>query len=415
MSLSSSIRTRLIRRCSRPSRTCSGSSQEHQNVAGKAIDLAKKGLVAVGSFALKALFGKLKDLVKPLLESVLRRAIAGLPASLQPVATQLAHRFGLAETENDVNEEMGCSDNIQREFHERCGQILFAPNSFEGRLQAARIAADSEPPQEGSLDRLDQARDKLANRLGRLSQGEDPTPAFEEFLPALLPALQLGEKLIGRQRLVSGLAKLLGLFLKRFVGPQYTPALSQAIADAELKLFSLEATPGDANRAARSAVIATAEDAARRLSELPQYMLDNQEMFEGAALEALEQSAAANFPAVLREDVYRSRPELRESSGLRGTWIAMPIGGPMRYKKFSRVLRTRIAPEKAQAVESFGGATLAEFLEEQMGMAPGEELPAEAHLYGPCRERRCHSLHAWNPTSRAWGAPPRFPTSGFIR
>jgi hypothetical protein len=352
-----------------------------KNVAGKAINLAKKGALAVGSFALKALFGKLKDIVKPLLESVLRRAIAGLPESLRPVATQLAQRFGLAETESDVNEESACSDNIQREFHERCGRILFAPNPIEGELQTARIAAEPTSPQEGSLDRLDQARDKLADRLGRLSQGEDPAPAFEEFLPALLPALQLGEKLIGRNRLVSGLAKLLGLFLQRFVGPQYTPPLSQAIADAGLKLFGLEVTPEDANRVARSAVIATAEDAARRLSELPQYVLDNQEMFEGAALEALEQSAAANFPAVLREGVYRSRPELRESSGLRGTWIAMPIGGRMRYKKFSRVLRTRITPEKAHAVESFGGATLAEFLEEQMGMPPGGELAADAHLY----------------------------------
>ena len=252
--------------------------------------------------------------------------------------------------------------------------------------------------------------------MARLSQGEGPAPAFEEFLPALLPALQLGEKLIGRQRLVSGLAKLLGLFLKRFVGPQYTPALSQAIADTGLKLFSLEATPEDANRAARSAVIATAEDAARRLSELPKYMLDNQEMFEDAALEALELSAAANFPAVLRETSIDRARNCENLSGLRGTWIAMPIGGPMRYKKFSRVLRTRITPEKAHAVQSFGGATLAEFLEEQMGIpCPARNFPPRPISTRPCRERRCHSLHAWNLTSRAWGAPPRFPTSGFIR
>jgi hypothetical protein len=64
-----------------------------KNVAGKAINLAKKGVLAVGSFALKALFGQLNTIIKPLLEQVLRRAIDGLPAPLKPVATQLAQRF----------------------------------------------------------------------------------------------------------------------------------------------------------------------------------------------------------------------------------------------------------------------------------------------------------------------------------
>jgi hypothetical protein len=352
-----------------------------KNVAGKAINLAKKGVLAVGSFALKALFGQLNTIIKPLLEQVLRRAIDGLPAPLKPVATQLAQRFGLAETAGDVNEASGGTDDIQREFHERCGRLLFAPSSVQGELEAAQFASESASPGGISLDRLDQARTRLADRLSRLSRGDTPAPAFEEFLPAILPALQFGEKLIGRDRLLGGLAKLLGLFLGRFVGPQYTPPLSKAIADAGLKLFGLEATPEDANRAARTAVIATVEDAARRITELPEYVLDNQEMFEGAALEALEQSAAANFPAVLREEVYRSRPELRESAVLRGTWIVKPLGGPMRFKKYSRALRTCITPEKARAVEGFGGATLAEFLEEQMGMPPGEEVTAEAHLY----------------------------------
>jgi len=352
-----------------------------KRVAGKAIDLAKKGVGTLASMALGPLLSKLKDIIKPLLERVLRAAITKLPTNLRPIATQIAKHFGLAEIPGEAEELPAEAEDIQREFHERCGRMLFAPSPQAQDLEVAQMASEAAILPEHSLSQLDHARTKLSDKLNQLSEGEDPAPAFEEFLPALLPALQLGIKLIGRPRVVSFLAKLLGKLLSRFAGPQYTPALSQAIVDAGLKLIDLEATPDDATAASRSAVITTVEDTVRRVSELPEYLLDHPDMLEGVALDAAEQSVAANFPPVLREEIYRERPELRESSGLRGTWIALPLCGPIRYKKFSRVLKTRITPEKAQAAETFGGATLAEFLDEQMGQPPGADIHADVHLY----------------------------------
>jgi hypothetical protein len=352
-----------------------------KKVAGKAIDFAKQGIGKLASVTLGPLLSKLKEIIKPLLERVLRAAIHRLPENLQGIAMQVAKHFGLAEISGETDEATAGPDEIQREFHERCARILFAPSPQERDLEMAQIASESTSVPGDTLYNLDQARARLADRLSRLSEGEDAGPAFEEFLPALLPALQLGIRLIGRSRVVSFLAKLLGKLLERFVGPQYTPALSKAIVDAGLKLISLEATPEDANRAAHAAVISTVEDAVRRVSELPEYVLDNPEMLEGAALEAVEQAAAANFPPVLRAETYRARPELRESSHLGGTWIAFPICGPVRYKKFSRVLRTRVSPDKARATETFGGETLGEFLEEQMEQPPGDDLVGEVHLY----------------------------------
>ena len=55
--------------------------------------------------------------------------------------------------------------------------------------------------------------------------------------------------------------------------------------------------------------------------------------------------------------------------------------GPKRYKKFTRVIRTRITPHSAMTITTFGEAPLAQYLQEQLGLEPGEELEAHVHLY----------------------------------
>jgi hypothetical protein len=61
---------------------------------------------------------------------------------------------------------------------------------------------------------------------------------------------------------------------------------------------------------AASAVAGTVEETINRVASLPAHILDNQELLEGFALEAFEQAAAANLPAVFSEATYRQRPEL---------------------------------------------------------------------------------------------------------
>ena len=356
-----------------------------KKVASKAVDLAKSGVVSLASMALGPLLNKLKPLVKPLLEKVLKFAIARLPESLRPIATQLAQRFGLAsELESGEPEHEGLPlgmGEIQREFNRGMADALYARGEVERDLEVARAVTDSETPLRDPLADLDRAREELAGRLSNLKEGEDPGPAFENFIPLLLPVLGMGIKLVGRPRVISFLAGLLSPLLKRFVGPQYASALSNAIVDAGFHLLNLETAPGDASRAASGAVAATVEDTVRRVAALPEYMLEDQELLEGAALEAFEQAAAANLPPVLGEEIYRRRPDLRESAVARGVWVGMPHCYRPRYKKYSRVLRAHLTPEKAQAIETFGGASLAEFLEEQLGLAPGADMEANVHLY----------------------------------
>src|SRR5262249_51043137 len=133
-------------------------------------------------------------------------------------------------------------------------------------------------------------------------------------------------------------------------------------------------------RLASSAVAATVEETIGRVAALPDYVLDNQELLEGFALEAFEQAAAANLPALFSPAVYRQRPELLEA-GVNAGWVLLPLRGRKRYKRCTRVFKVRVSPHMADEVESFEGAVLSDYLRDQFGMAEGDEVEAQVSLY----------------------------------
>ena len=77
-----------------------------KSVVKKGVDLAKKGIRAVGKILpMNILLGKLKKLIRPLLDKVLKFAIGKLPANFRPYAKKLASRFLNRETSEDFEEE----------------------------------------------------------------------------------------------------------------------------------------------------------------------------------------------------------------------------------------------------------------------------------------------------------------------
>ena len=54
---------------------------------------------------------------------------------------------------------------------------------------AARALYTVQSNVSGHVTDLDHARSTLASRLARMEQGEDPSPAVEQFVPAVLGAL----------------------------------------------------------------------------------------------------------------------------------------------------------------------------------------------------------------------------------
>ena len=353
-----------------------------KKVAKAGLGLAQKGFSAIAKLGLGPILNKLLALVKPMIKRVVESAINKLPPTLRPIATLLRDKLPfLKEFEEGEEADPATAGTyevaeIQHEFNHKVANLVFAQTEEAQDLEVVRAANRPEAPDSYPVAELELAREHFIDSLGQLKEGEDPTPQVENFLPALLPVLKVGLKLAGRQRVVDFLASFLGKLIQKFVGPQYAPPLSKAIIDAGLRLLQLETTPESESKAAASAVASTVEETVRRVAALPDYVLDNQELLEGATLEAFEQAAANNLPPVLSEGTYRTRPELREHR--RGFWH--PCG--RRYKKrLGPKFIARITPYGVASLETFDGSTIGEALEEQYGIARGEELEVEVHLY----------------------------------
>ena len=381
-------------------------------VAGKAV----QGIAKIG---LGPVLAKIKSLIRPMLNRVMQKAIGRLPVAVQPIARKLAERLGLAPKaapappssapEPPAAADAAAADagttpapadavasipndpgtpvvaaagpdvtEMQTEFDEQLAEALLADDVQELELEIARTrsaAAVSSPV----FTNLDQARERFVTDLEQLKEGENPAPYIENFLPAVLPALRIAIRLIGRPRVVNFLAGLLGKLIGNLVGPAQAPALSRAIVDAGLKLVSLEASVEEEARLAPSAVAATVEETVSRVASLPEYVLEDQELLEAFTLEAFEQAAAANLPAVFSQATYRRRPDLLEG-GVNAAWVMLPLRRP-RYKRCSRTFKVTITPHVAEAVESFEDAPLSEYLQDQLAVGEGEDVEAEVHLY----------------------------------
>jgi hypothetical protein len=400
--------------------------------------VAKTAIAGVAKFAIGPALKAAKAILPKLLNRVLQKAIGKLPEAVQPAAHTLARRLGLSTapapapaapsapalpavvpsapdpaalpaptdalpalpvaaapqappvapaTPEPVAHDAGSPvqptagaevPDMQLEFDEMFAQAMLSDNEGDMELQLARASAGANGAAPVFAD-LDEARERLGDDLANLKEGENPAPYLENFLPAVLPALKIATRLIGRPRVVNFLAGLLGKLIGNLVGPQQTPALSRAMVDAGLKLINLERPDEEEVRQTLSPVTATVEETLARVASLPDHVLDNQELLEGFALEAFEQAAAANLPALFSERTYQQRPGLLEG-GLNAAWVMLPIRRP-RYKRCSRTFNVRITPHMAEAIETFDGAPLSEYLQDQLGYPEGEDVPAEIHLY----------------------------------
>lgn len=361
--------------------------------AGKAWQGLKK--IGLGPF-----FNQIKRVIRPLLKRVLEWAIGKLPVSLQPAAQRLAQKLGFAVTapaqpSADATGAGAVPDSAglpvqppagdgavspQQELNEHIAAALLAQDEIELELESMQFAQPSGAMAKPAFAELEDARERFIDELEALAPGESAAPLIQNFLPALLPALRVGIRLAGRKRVVDFLANLLAGLIAKLIGPEQAPALSKAIVDAGLRLMTLEMSDPQEARLAPSAVAATVEETIGRVASLPDEVLDNPELLEGYALEAFEQAAAANLPAVLSEATYRQRPDLLEA-GVNAGWVLLPLRGPKRYKRCTRAFKVMVSPHLAEEVESFEGATLAEHLQDHFGVEEGEQVEGEMYLY----------------------------------
>jgi hypothetical protein len=355
-----------------------------------ALKVAKKVAGAV-AFPHMLVLNRLKGLVRPLLERVLRFAIDKLPVALRPAASQLAQRFlgikvaataaqpkpGAPDTAAEPAADAAAADpaSLEEEVDTRIAGYLLGAEEFEREEEAELLASAQAAPATDPMYWLERSRRDFAEGVVRY-EGEDPRPLVEQFVPAILAALRIGIKVVGRPRVVKFLAGLVAKLIQKYVGAQQAPALSSALVDAGLRVVSLEAAD-EATAPAGDALAATVEDTVNRLVQTaPAAAWDNETLLETYVHEAFQQAAAAHFPDPL------IRNELHETADANGAWVPLPANTPRkRYKKYSRVIDVSISPQIAATLKTFAGVPLRNALKDRLGVTVDRPIQARAHLY----------------------------------
>jgi hypothetical protein len=348
-----------------------------------AVKLAKKGIALAQKLSpINLLLDRLKKVVRPLLQRVLKFAINKLPVALRPVASQLAKRFlGVAaEAETMESEEAGEATAedpgvIARELDARIAGYTLAGEDFDRQAAAEDFGAEQEAG-EGAWHELQFERARFARGVTSLEEGEDPAPVVEQFVPAILSALRLGVKIVGRPRVVNFLARLLAQLVRKYVGKAQAVPLSRALVDTGLKLVSLE-TPDQPELESGYALASTLEDTVSRVvQEAPEEAWNSEALLEAYVREAFQGAASAHFPDAM------IRPELHEAAQSSGAWVLLP-GGTRRkhYKKYTRVFDLSVTPQMASALMSFGGRSVQAILRHKLSLPADRPVAARLHLY----------------------------------
>lgn len=357
-----------------------------KNAVKFVVKTAKNVAGTVGKVAgavLGPILKKLKGLINPLLRRVLSFAIGRLPAPLQPAARALAARITSEAGEAQSVDEGPMSptnltdvEALAESFDAALAEAMtgdateFEGESFEG--------FDTEADAGGrELEMLAEARGELIDRFRTANDEEDLGPAVEQFVPALLGALRLGINLVGRPKVVGFLARYLGQLIRRWVGPNLSGPLSNAIVDTGLRLITLESESAQAgeSRTEEAGPIALAtviEDTVRRLAENEDYVFENEDLMQLAVSEAFSQAVATHFPPRF------VRPGLQQAPSLGGTFVARRPRSPRTYRKYSRTPEVEVTAQIADTLPTFGGSTVGAVLRAAGGTFP---LRARMHIY----------------------------------
>lgn len=374
-----------------------------KSVVKKGVELAKKGVAAVGKLLpINIVLEKLKGLIRPLLNKVLKFAIGKLPKNLQPHAQTLAKRF--------LN--MEASESQMTEDHSAAGELEALQTELDNNISGLVFGETEADPQglvmeyENSLELLEQtnvaetggasisslavAREQFIQELRELRPGQDPTPVIERFLPAaiigLQPVIKMAISIVGRPKIINFIAGLLAKLVSRYVPENIARPLASSIADIGLRAIGFETTEMNKSDLAYEAIANTIEETVHHLGNISETEANNSDALTVSLLEAFETAAANNFPQqYIKEGVRRSIQP--------GVWVMKPRNGAKHhFKKFTRIFDITIDPQSAQAVTSFRGLPLANFLRDKLGLDPSKAIKAKVHLYEAVQGTKLSSI-----------------------
>ncbi len=354
------------------------------SIFNKVKNVVKKGIELAGKLSpVNIILGKLKGLIRPLLDRVLKFAIGKLPRNLQPYAQTLSKKFLNLESPLVSDEEgpevssSGEIDAIQTELDNQIAGLVFSDN--ETQADTFVMEYESAPDDSLRAPSLEAARQKLIGELSELKQGESPAPAIEGFLPvaimALRPLIKTGISLIGRHKVINFLAGLLSHLVSKYVPRQVAKPLSASIIDAGMSAIGFETYEMSQSDAGYEALVNTIQETIQNMGELDEADLNDNEALTLNLMEAFETAAANNFPPqYIREDLRKAKDA--------GVWVMKPRNGSRSvYKKYSKVFPIVISPVAAKTIVTFRNLPLANFLRDKLGLDPSKPIQARVHLY----------------------------------
>ena len=365
-----------------------------KSVVKKGVNLAKKGISAAGKFLpMNIILRKLKALIRPLLNKVLKFAIGKLPKNLQPYAQTLAKRFlkleVSGEEENDDYEvpANGNLDAVQTELDNYISNLVFAGEeteaeelemNYETSMDSLQRETDYET---GGLNipSLETGRQQFIDELKNLKEGESPAPAIERFLPvaimALRPVIKVALSIIGRQRVINFLAGLLAKLVGKYVPANVARPLAASIINVGMSAIGFETYEMEKPDLAYEAIANTIQETIQGIETLDESVLNDNEALTGQLLEAFEIAAANNFPQqYIKEEIRKS--------GKNGLWVLKPRQGSRHfYKKYTHIFDVTITPQVARTLKTFKHVPLFNFLRDKLGLDPNKPIQARVHLY----------------------------------
>ena len=164
---------------------------------------------------------------------------------------------------------------------------------------------------------IDDARNRFMN--GLISESEPNLQKLtQDFIPAILPVLRVGIRLIGRDRVVNFIASLVAKLLNPLVGKNLSSPLSKVVTDIGLRMLTLETPETVSKKEYMAQMIANiVGETVEKVSELPTTVLEGEEeVLQSFIQEALTESIENNIPyQVLKPSSVKSRKLPRGAIG----------------------------------------------------------------------------------------------------
>jgi hypothetical protein len=386
-------------------------------VVKKGIEIAKKVALGPLQIIINKILSKIKPYIRPFLKRVIKAGLRFVPQQYRTLAQKALDLLGLnREFESEVGatellrsevvgeyefeaeahpvlhegiaeegegesleQEVYGTTELEREFDRQLFELSetsFIPYSGEAGAGSAVVsesfALEQQIPSEivgaeaaeNEATAIERARADFISGISY--EGADLRQLTQNFIPAILPALKLGLRLIGRDKVVNVIANLVAKLLGNIIKPpSLATTLSRVLADVGLRLFSLEApeqTSAVREQFAPLIVENIITETVDRVSELPRTILEAEdEVLESFVHEALVQSIANNVPAELLNSKFASIRKLP----LNANWIPRRKG---KYKVLSKKYTITLTPDLAANIGTWRrGETLLDVLRNYQG------------------------------------------------